>query len=345
MRSTPQFNLFKAPGNSARSAFTLIELIVVMGLIAVLASLAIYAVSAFQANARYSATEVLIIKLDSMIQQRRGDLYRYLKESEQRVTGTVDPAYVVAFRNQIANLNNGDAISYSSTYGGGVAGRSTRIVFGRKLSYRATFPQRFSEFSTPPTMTNPSNHRAETESAEVMYHFLTSSSQFGGAAVEKGEFSDQEVADTDGDGLLEFVDAWGQPLRFYRWPTRLIRAQTSDPTQPTGDTRAAYTLSNLNIKYAGDLLIGNPPSNNTLAADPDDPRGFIDQNLEDFEQEFHTAYTWHSPLIMSVGEDGENGLYEPSDKSNHGHLAQPDPNNLAAIYDNISSLMLRAGGE
>ncbi|MBD3673010.1 MAG: type II secretion system protein [Planctomycetaceae bacterium] len=345
MRSTFQYKIFKPFQGSVRSAFTLIELVVVMGLIAVLASLTIYAVSAFQANARYAATEVLIMKLDSMVQQRRGDLYRYLKASDQRVTSTVDPAYVVAFRNQIANPNNGDAVNYSNGYGGGTAGRSTRIVFGRKLSYRASFPQKFSEFRSPPTMKTPGNHRPETESAEVLYHFLTNSSQFGGAAVEKGEFSDQEVADTDNDGLLEFVDAWGQPLRFYRWPTRLIRAQTSDPTQPTGDTRAAYTLSNLNIKYAGDLLIGNPPSPTTLAADPDDPRGFINQNLEDFEQEFHTAFTWHSPLIMSVGEDGENGLFEPSDNARHGHLAQPDPNNLGAIYDNISSLMLRAGGE
>ena len=27
-----------------------------------------------------------------------------------------------------------------------------------------------------------------------------------------------EVQDTDGDGLPEFVDAWGQPLQFFRWP-------------------------------------------------------------------------------------------------------------------------------
>ena len=26
------------------------------------------------------------------------------------------------------------------------------------------------------------------------------------------------LKDTDGDGLPEFVDAWGEPLRFYRWP-------------------------------------------------------------------------------------------------------------------------------
>ena len=28
----------------------------------------------------------------------------------------------------------------------------------------------------------------------------------------------KDVADTDGDGMMEFIDAWGEPLQFYRWP-------------------------------------------------------------------------------------------------------------------------------
>jgi hypothetical protein len=46
---------------------------------------------------------------------------------------------------------------------------------------------------------------------------------FGAAPVDTANFRTQEVADTDGDGLPEFVDGWGRPLRFYRWPTRLFR--------------------------------------------------------------------------------------------------------------------------
>ena len=43
----------------------------------------------------------------------------------------------------------------------------------------------------------------------------------GGAAglgLQPRRFHRQEVQDTDGDGLPEFVDAWGQPLQFFRWP-------------------------------------------------------------------------------------------------------------------------------
>src|SRR5262249_30854885 len=34
----------------------------------------------------------------------------------------------------------------------------------------------------------------------------------------RDDFGPTEVKDTDGDGLMEFVDAWGEPLLFFRWP-------------------------------------------------------------------------------------------------------------------------------
>ena len=46
----------------------------------------------------------------------------------------------------------------------------------------------------------------------------------------RDDFTDREVQDTDHDGLPEFVDAWGQPLQFFRWPllyhSDLQRGQT-----------------------------------------------------------------------------------------------------------------------
>ncbi len=39
-----------------------------------------------------------------------------------------------------------------------------------------------------------------------------------GSVFNADDFTDKEVQDTDGDGLPEFVDAWGNPLQFFRWP-------------------------------------------------------------------------------------------------------------------------------
>jgi len=83
------------------------------------------------------------------------------------------------------------------------------------------FPQLFSEQDAIPAPGG--SHQAVTESAEALYWALTRGETFGEDSLDTDFFNSNEVRDTDNDGLLEFVDAWGNPLRYYRWPTRLIR--------------------------------------------------------------------------------------------------------------------------
>mgnify|MGYP000982551294 CR=1 FL=1 len=60
------------------------------------------------------------------------------------------------------------------------------------------------------------NHTHNTARSETLYAFLIESP---GALVTRDSFKASEVGDTDGDGLPEFLDGWGNPIRFYRWPT------------------------------------------------------------------------------------------------------------------------------
>jgi hypothetical protein len=52
------------------------------------------------------------------------------------------------------------------------------------------------------------------------------------------DMTSSELRDTDGDGVSEVCDAWGTPLRLYRWPTGHARVRqafaksTSDPEDP-----------------------------------------------------------------------------------------------------------------
>jgi type II secretory pathway pseudopilin PulG len=62
------------------------------------------------------------------------------------------------------------------------------------------------------------NHTHDTARSEMLYAVLVEGTGPYGAAFSRDEFSDKEVQDTDGDGLPEFVDAWGKPLQFFRWP-------------------------------------------------------------------------------------------------------------------------------
>ena len=62
------------------------------------------------------------------------------------------------------------------------------------------------------------NHTHVTARAEMLYALLVEGGGPLGSVFNADEFTDKEVQDTDGDGLPEFIDAWGNPLQFFRWP-------------------------------------------------------------------------------------------------------------------------------
>ena len=81
---------------------------------------------------------------------------------------------------------------------------------------------------------------------------------------------------------------------------------------------------------------------------------------ENFEKRYHTPSTYHIPLVLSLGPDGELGMYEPYEgtfdaklrrynDTTFGRLAQPiidsNSSNLVdeRLYDNISNIFLRSG--
>ena len=79
------------------------------------------------------------------------------------------------------------------------------------------------------------NHTHITARAEMLYAILVEGAGPLGSVFNRDDFTDREVQDTDGDGLPEFVDAWGQPLQFFRWPllyhSDLQRGQVIVPDQ------------------------------------------------------------------------------------------------------------------
>ena len=64
----------------------------------------------------------------------------------------------------------------------------------------------------------PQVHTHRTARSEMLYALLVEGRGPLGSVFSRDDFTAKEVQDTDGDGLPEFVDAWGQPLQFYRWP-------------------------------------------------------------------------------------------------------------------------------
>jgi hypothetical protein len=61
-------------------------------------------------------------------------------------------------------------------------------------------------------------HDHKTARSEMLYALLVEGQGPNGSFFNRSDFTNRDVADTDGDGMPEFIDAWGQPLQFYRWP-------------------------------------------------------------------------------------------------------------------------------
>ncbi len=333
--------------SSRRRGFTLVELMVVIGIIAFLAGLVTYASMGVVSSARHSATRALVVKLDRLVETRREAFDRFIEFSDRRSGYFQPPEYMTHPADRTLFATN----------------PSLAVYIARKRFYQLGFPQRFADWDTnfdgtpdAPFNSVPASHLPETESSEMLYWFLTNAAQFGADPVGTGEFSASEVRDTDGDGLPEFVDAWGTPLRFYRWPTRLIRpqppgsegnpqTQVGPPDDLTNNTFAdpdAYP-GDPNHEYVFYVFNTYPPKKQ-LGVDLDDPLAINTLTPTLFENNFHTKNTWHRPLIISAGPDRRLGLHEPTNTAERGRLAQPDYTNIADLNDNISSLNLRSGG-
>lgn len=312
--------------SSARRGFTMIELLVVITIISILLAATLYAIGNAIGAARANATQATLVKLDALLRGRIEAFGVNLKK----------PTQAKIIERQMALVSN-------TLEAEGVPTLPTAVLqlLARKSLFQQAFPQTLGDNTTLGAVGNYFNGNAQnaSESSEYLYWILTQADSYGLAPPDSSEFSATEIGDTDGDGRLEYLDAWGNPLLFYRWPTRLLR--------PAGPTSAVMpALASLQIS-------GLPSDNLTLSKDPGDGVNlYSDKIAEDllppdvFEKLFHTPRTYYVPLILSAGPDRESGLYQPHvhDDSTpiYGNLAQPLPATLAdpsygPLLDNLTN--------
>jgi hypothetical protein len=131
-------------------------------------------------------------------------------------------------------------------------------------------------------------------------------------------FSEDEVGDVDGDGMNEFVDAWGSPIYFLRWPCGFVDDASSDPSWG----------------HLSDLQQNDPAG----SPDPFDPQG-VDTNAANNYAIF--------PLIYSKGPDKQSGIdpagppLDPPDPY-APNAGQPSAGTESTHHDNIHNHRLNA---
>jgi prepilin-type N-terminal cleavage/methylation domain-containing protein len=307
------------PACRGRAAFTLIELLVVIAIIAILLSLA--AAGAFRAfdASRRSTTETILQAVDQLLHKAWDKVVADAKREP------IPPA-VLAFAGNDANR--------------------ARVIW-IKLRLMEAFPQSFVEISnplvyaTPPNPQYPQltigplippgqrhylptyqqklnqstlgNNNPLTQSSACLLLALSEINRGGGTTLRPDQF---RIGDTDGDGLPEFLDGWGNPLFFVRFATGNGGGLQS--AFPTTDPRMS--------QYR----------------DPLDPDGWLARPWSyqtQYQQLVHpvsptggppTFYV--APVLFSAGRDGQPGV------DNFLNVTNPTQE-----QDNIYSFNLKLG--
>lgn len=233
-----------------RSGFTLIELLVIIALIAVLVGLGVAGYFQVMESQRASNTETMMRTVDQTLQkhwsQVISDAHKEIDLPPDVTTlagGDNERARVIwkklrlieAFPTSYAEI--GTPIVYNPIYGP-LSGEGLIPVKRRK--YNGTYVKILAkQLSWPPPTTgpvpaptppgSPTPFDPTTESAACLLMALSISRAH--SPVTEDQLG-SNAADTDGDGIKEIVDAWGKPLRFFRFPTNNAVLQAANPNAP-----------------------------------------------------------------------------------------------------------------
>jgi prepilin-type N-terminal cleavage/methylation domain-containing protein len=233
-------------------AFTLIELLVTLAIISVLASLTLAGLSVARTSAKRSATETTIRKINEVI---LGQYESYLSSRATLAAGSVEDfdgdslsqskARLIARRRLVAlemperwtdiactSKPTPDPLSHSVELT-----TATDPPKSCALDGLSPIAQRFQNimtgFNMPDLILNDKNELAECLFLNVML------SGYGDPDLIM-HFRDNEMGDTNRNGLREFLDGWGNPIQFLRWAPGFVSAYQPAPFS----TRASDPFDN-----------------------------------------------------------------------------------------------------
>ena len=186
---------------SGGRAFTIVELLVVVSIILVLMTMVAAAASAARGSQKKQATQALIAKLNVIIQQQ------YRSYASRTVSSAATGALRAAAIRQMASGDMPDSWKEVQF----IASGSATLVTSSTTKFPLNAAQRayVSYYNTiSPSPTN--------EDAECLFMIV----MIGGVAdcLDCGGLGIAGKGDTDNDRAPEFLDAWGNPIRFVLWP-------------------------------------------------------------------------------------------------------------------------------
>lgn len=330
------------------SGFTLVELLVTVTIISILAGIAIAALASAREIARINATRATVEKITDIIMQRY-ESYRtrrlpvtqgYIQQFAAAMTTTYGsvPSQELTNRIRLDALRDlmrmempdrwSDVVYDPSNPVYDVNDTATNhwrpnlvlppedtpsLTIQYFQKYKAAYQYVETKFSSLST----DERRLKLQglaSAECLYMIVMSDPE---AAAQFNAF---EIGDTDEDSLPEFIDGWGHPISFLRWPAGFVASFKADT----------------------DIQVDSSKSKH----DPFDPQN-VDRPATT-DPDSATGYALY-PLIYSAGPDGFPDIYDgtaiasgetlahkysyncPLDPYNNPGIPSP-PNNYPGTY-------------
>jgi len=298
------------------SGFTLVELLITVSIIAIMASMMLFALYGAQETARAQKTKALIAKLDAIIKTK----YESYATRRIPIASTLPPnptaAQVFAWRKlrldalrelmrmelperwtDIATVDPSTSrikTTTSPNYGQAVPitpGLTPPSVAGNTVS-TPPFGGYFGKVYTA-NQANPANPSLEFQSAECLYLIVMAAAAED--ADDKDMFRPTDSADVDGDGFREFVDGWGQPIRFLRWAPGFVselqaiaRGKVAS-VNPSGQT-VTITATGTNFSAASGAYVGG----SFIVTDP------ITGQMKGNQMAKITAYSYSAPTATAT---------------------------------------------
>ena len=269
-----------------RTSFTLVELLTVVMIISILASTVLFALFKATQEAKIARTKAQVQRLNQLL------LTRWESYRTRPVRFAVPPGTTSrnAARMRLDALRDLMRMELPD--------RKTDVLDPPVTIWNTSIQL------APPSLYRGYNRLATAgwterfEGAECLYMIIASIRENGTSGLDFLQAG--EIRDTDGNGLPEILDAWGNPIFFVRWPAGFLAHPGADYITGTADDIASY--SNLQVADP----IGSPDPFDPLRVDPRNtiPPTTVAMNSSVPGSETYKFNFSLYPLICSAGPDG-----------------------------------------